>query len=567
MKHQILGLARKHITQRCSIPLIGLSSVLFAVFSVLSLHIHIATPSQTQAGQSIWGTPLENTFSSFSLLDIVLLVVFSAGFACIFCLLCLLFGKKASPSAIISNPFWRTWPVLFLIILAFWLPYLLSWTPGGVYSDTYISIEQAQGVSPLNNRHTVLYSLEWRACFGIASLFGQDSFVACLVMLAFQSFVMAGILSYSVIWLARHGLGRIGCALATAFFALCPLFPYYAISLWKDTLFSAYLMWYGLCFADISLSRRPPSHKQVLALCISGLLSAFSRNNGTYILLGGTAILLVLYRKQLRKLMLPLVVPIVSTVLFTLAIQGPVFSLLNLNVSSTVESLGVPLQQIARTIYYDGSLSSEAEEVFFSILPEETWKEAYRPLLVDSIKWNGEFNEVYLNEHRSEFLRAYIETGFHNPHLYLEGFLMSNCGFWDPFVGGGENIAYAQLEMWHSDLPPYQIDVPQLLTGVSLREVLSPKAYISCAVFVWVALGSLSVLLIHKKWKWACCLAPAFFLWATLIIASPIAYSLRYCFYLVMLIPIAVALPVLALRESNDEHLVARTAQAVKGNQ
>ncbi len=97
-------------------------------------------------------------------------------------------------------------------------------------------------------------------------------------------------------------------------------------------------------------------------------------------------------------------------------------------------------------------------------MPRETWKAAYRPLLrVDSVKWNPSFNASALSEDKLGFVRAYLDTGLRNPQLYLEGFLLSNAGFWDPLMGANENVAYVQLDMWNGSTVS-QVDVIGSLT-------------------------------------------------------------------------------------------------------
>ena len=119
---------------------------------------------------------------------------------------------------------------------------------------------------------------------------------------------------------------------------------------------------------------------------------------------------------------------------------------------------------------------------------------------------------------------------------------MSNSGFWDPAVGWAENVAYVNTEISPANPPSYwQVDAIEALTGISLRDALETKVFVSPAVFVWIMLASTSVLLVRRRYVLAAALAPAWGLWLTLLIATPLAYSLRYCFALVLLIPVFVA--------------------------
>lgn len=536
--------------RRYSAGALGLFSLAFGLIGMLSLHIHAVPPRETAVGQVIWGTAEEVTFSPFTLADVLWLFLFSTLSSAI------ILGLSKAARLIARRSGKQTFRLtarmgvlLAVVMVVCWLPYMLTWFPGGLYSDTIGVVNQAYGVVPLSNQHTLLYTFEWKVCLKLA---GYNLFIGCALMMAFQAVVMAAVCSYTVLWLNRHGVGKVGCVLTVCFFAFFPLLPYYVVSLWKDTTFSAFVLWFCLCFADTALARGRISHVQVASLCVSTLLVAFARNNGKYIVLAAAVFLLVVCRREIRETLVSLFVPLFAMLLVIIVVQGPVYSRLGVDGSSTVESLGVPIQQVARVIAYDGELSPEAEEVFYSIMPRETWKAAYRPLLVDSVKWNPSFNASALSEDKLGFVRAYLDTGLRNPQLYLEGFLMSNAGFWDPLMGANENVAYVQLDMW-SGSTVSQVDVIESLTGVSLRSLLQPHGYFSCALFALIMLASLAVLAVNRQWQWVCALVPMLLLWGTLIIASPIAYSLRYCYALVLAIPLFVAFPVLALRWSTVE--------------
>lgn len=529
---------------------LGFFSLIFGLIGMFSLHIQAVDPQKTAAGQVIWGTTEEVAFSPFTPFDVLWFLLFAL--VCAAAIVFLANVVQAFDNDGKKRPFCVTvrMAVLFaLVMLVCWLPYTLTWFPGGLFSDTLNVMAQALGTLPISNQHTLLYVFEWKVCLKLA---GYNQFIGCALMMGFQALVMAAVCSYTVFWLNRRGLGRAGCVLTVALFALFPLFPYYVVSLWKDTTFSAFALWFCLSYADAVLARGRIAPPQVAGLCASSLFVAFSRNNGKYIVLAAALLLLIVCRHQIRGVLLRLFAPLFAVLLIIVVIQGPIYARLGVDTSSTVESLGVPIQQIARVIAYDGGLSPTAENTFYSIMPREVWKEAYRPLLVDSVKWNPSFNAPVISENLGKFVRAYIETGLRNPSLYLEGFLMSSAGFWDPLMGTNENVAYVQLGMWNGSPVP-QVDVIESLTGFSLRSVLQPHVFFSCALFALMMLVSLAVLAVNRCWTWCFALAPMLLLWGTLIIASPIAYSLRYCYALVLAMPLFAVFPILAMRKKKGE--------------
>jgi len=47
--------------------------------------------------------------------------------------------------------------IFALVILICWMPYILTYFPGGIYSDTISTISQAMGWAEFNNHNPILY--------------------------------------------------------------------------------------------------------------------------------------------------------------------------------------------------------------------------------------------------------------------------------------------------------------------------------------------------------------------------------------------------------------------------
>lgn len=538
----------------------------FALLATLSTHISSVSRETATYGQTIQGTAQENLFLPFSLVDVLKFASFSILFAAMLLLASkvLLKRKKYQRSDVRWTRHWTLGSFVFLFIL--WSPYLMSWFPGGIFSDTDYAIQQALGNKPISNLHTIAYVFLWKMCLFVSRALGHDLFAAAVIMQFIYLITMSSAIVYGVYWLRAHGISMFACSLALIFFGLFPLIPQYVVSLWKDTLFSIALFLFSLQYIDAvfykssnhddyptGISKRTGRHfphnktdssdktGSVIGLVGSALAVAFTRNNGIYVIAFSLLALAIAQRHNLRRVSKRSVVPLTVILLISVMVQGPIFSKLGLNTSSTVESLGIPIQQIGRTFALDGYVSDGATEYFSTLLPEETWKSAYKPFLVDSLKWNPAFRADTLHASIPEFVKNYLTTGLHNPLRYLEAFLLSNSGFWNPLVGWNENIGYYSLSMWNN-VKVTQLDLLNDCLGISFRNVLRPNIFISPAVFAWLLMLSGSVLIILKRPLPSMGLIPALGLWLTLIIASPIAYSLRYCFTFVLLLPIAFAL-------------------------
>lgn len=542
------------------------AAVMMCVLSILCLHISLIDKNSAADGQTIWGHAWENVFIGFSWIDGLIFVVF--GVLWLGLLLCLsrfmeLISDRSSRSAANSmtpppteqpRSLFFAFLVASVLIVLCWLPYILSWFPGGVYSDTQGVIWQALS-GQWTNRHTFFYTFCWWVCISAASFFHHGLIAALGIMTLLQVLLFSTALAFSLTWLYRHGLSMILCCFVLAFYCLFPAFPLFAISLWKDSFFSIFLFLFALLYVDIFLAKRI-TYRQCLSFCILALLVSFSRNNGAYIVFGSFLIMLFIKNKTLLGQSRPFLIIGGSTLLLILLIQGPVYSFLQVS-APFIENIGVPLQQLAAVIYYEGHLDAEQMAYLDSIMPISSWIETYRPCLVDPLKWNSSFDSSIITSDVGRFWKMYFTIGLNNPIIYAKAFLMNNCGFWDPFVGGNENVACYQITMWPST-DYAQWDVIQLISGHSLRGILEPTLYPTAGVFAWCMLISIALLVnARMKPQDGLALAPILLLWLTLLIATPLAYSLRYFFTAVMLLPIFIFLPILMKKEPRP-HLKPR---------
>ena len=192
---------------------------------------------------------------------------------------------------------------LFLVILLIcWLPYILSYFPGGIYADTINTLQQALGRMKITNHHPVLYTLIFKVFVKIGMKI-QSLQLGIELFTIFQIVLMAGVISCFLYWLYKRNVSTKIIVLATMFFALCRLIPLYAVSLWKDVPFCLALFGYIIFIAETVYKNGKNLEKLLPSISYSVLLLlvSFLRNNGRYITLAMTICLLIVYRKNIIK--------------------------------------------------------------------------------------------------------------------------------------------------------------------------------------------------------------------------------------------------------------------------
>ncbi len=442
--------------------------------------------------------------------------------------------------------------IIFIVILLLWMPYILSFFPGGLFADTIVSISEALGFRRIYNHNPILYTLILKLFLEVGILFSNTNgqLVGLMLFTGVQVITMDLIITYFIYWTYKRGLSKKYIILEVLFFGLFNLFPLYAISLWKDTVFSLVLFLYLIYLADVVYEngKNLKDTKGIIKYSILTILVIFLRNNGVYIIIFTNIILFIVFRKQLLK---KFMCTTIITIILCCIIQGPVFNKLNIN-TEFEENIGVFLQQISYVVAKDGSMTEEQKKYIDSIIPIKVIKKAYTPCITDSIKWNSQFNSSVITSNKSKFFTVWFKLFLLNPDKYTKAYLLNSIGFWD--VKKAIYKGYINHMMWpdriYDYLPKYeQKDYIQQLTNKSIRIILTPHLFISSAIFLVITLLGFIITLYRKKYKNLLIYCPLIATWITIMIATPLAFSLRYVYILVLALPLSILIPFLEIKE------------------
>ena len=494
-----------------------------------------------------WGTPQENYLIPVTMLTLVRFILFFLlGGVALLALLYVnrVYTKRRTKEVTMRKGYF----ISFVLLLLAGLPYVLIYFPGGVSSDTFRSIDFAYsmddyGMTMLNNHHPVLYILIWRGAILFGRLFHQGIFFAAATMLILQYLAMAAVLAFLICWVHRRGLGIKITLVLQIFLMFFPLYPLYVISLWKDTFFALALLLFSLCVGDLVFDGadrllRNPGY--LIKFVILGFLTSFTRNNGKYIVFLTMAVLLLLQARRLLSHWRAVLAFVILTSMVTV-IQGPIYEKMNYNVDTTVESLGIPLQQLSYLVYYDYDFTEEEQAYIDSIVSEESIKEWYRPCIVDPVKWYAsDFQGPIIEEDPVEFLQCWLSLMLHHPIGGIKAYLLATAGFWAPSVTSRDG--YVQNWMWDNEYGLECTDLIEKFTGHTIRALTDSIEPVSSAVFLIILVLGAFVSLMRRDYRKLLLLMPAASCWATVMIATPIACSLRYVYILVLAIPLDVLL-------------------------
>lgn len=390
----------------------------------------------------------------------------------------------------------RVFLFVLLLLLVSWLPYLLSFAPGSVLDDSLASITPWTNGTPLTNHHPVVYSLLVGGFVYLSKILPLSLNAAVFLYSLVQSVCLAGTLAALFCRLQRAGARRCVLAAGVAYAMIVPYFPAYAMILWKDPLYSCALLWLSMLLFDAvrkegGLSDRAWQVKWFLAL----LGTAFLRNNGAFCLLFmATALLLSGQRK--RFFYTACMTVIVALLFFT--VQHTVYPLCHIADTEYTEKIGIPLQQLAATVAYKGKMGEEEREFLFKIMLEQEWKERYAPCLADKIKWTDGANMEYISQNKRSFWKVWGTLLLKNPAIYLRAYGMDTFGFWAP--GVQNRYGYVDLYITENDLGLHQTDLVQKLFGRTIRPLLKKRMiWIGSGTLLWMTLGGMLLSILCRK--------------------------------------------------------------------
>ena len=513
----------------------------------IAISLAIAFSSKLQIDKGVFSKYGEAVFLPFSWEDGILFLVI----CCAVYLVCLAVrflvcryqnGHREAPRRYSR----RVFLCLLVVLLVLWLPCLLTYYPGGIYSDTAASVWMATGEVPLGNHHPILYTLLWKGMFVIGGLFSLSYEGIFFLFTCGTAVCMALTAAYFLYSCWRHGISGVIIVLMTAFYALYPLVPLYIVSLWKDTPFAISILGLSTAlmntFWDEETEKRFFEKKNLIPFLTFGILSCFLRNNGIYGFIILAFLLFLNYIRKERAFVIRLGITLLSTILVIAFIRFPLFDRLGWNNDEKVESLGIPLQQVGYILNSSDEVTDRQLAFLGEIMPVETWKEEYQPMIVDNIKWSKDFNLGFLNVQWGTFLQVYGELVLKNPVDAFRGYALATVGFWDP--ARQENVAYVNTFMWKG-LPWEMKDIPEEQWGISLKPVYDSHIHFSSALYGWVILFFTAVgMSIQRKRRVLIPVIPVLGVWLTLLLATPVAFSLRYLFPAVLVVPLAFVLMV-----------------------
>ena len=433
-----------------------------------------------------------------------------------------------------------------VLLLCCWLPWFLYNFPGVMTPDSLSQYSQAMGLSAYSDHHPFAHTLLIRLFLSLGTALFHNTYAAIACYTVFQMLLMALILCHCLCILYRYGAGKKLCLLFLLFYACVPYNGSFAVTMWKDVLFSGFLLLFALCLYRLlhlyaAHQRLKEQPGPFVLLLLSGLLICLFRSNGLYVFLLTAPFLLFVLRRE-WKLLLP---GLLAVAALALCIKGPVYDALGVAGPAFSESLSIPAQQIARVVYEGRKLTQEQIDLLEKTVDYASIADYYQPELSDPVKALIQYGDPkYLETHKMEYLKLWLQLGLRYPLDYWNAFVDQTRGYWfpeDPGMTVNESISPNDLGLTGQSVLNGTMawKAAEILNKLYTILPLYGLLY-SIGAFTWTALFWCVNCALNGRKRNCLLFLPFFALIATLCLATPVASDLRYAYPLILSMPLLV---------------------------
>lgn len=449
---------------------------------------------------------------------------------------------------------------VFIINLACWGLWLWVYFPGTGMNDTINCIMSFHNNQPLIYQLIIYYGIQF------FTKLTNSMTTAYALLVGIQMILMSMTLALIISWLNKKRIRRWYINLVITYYALMPAVANYSITLVKDTLFSVCILaLIPLLYELIEKRGEPIKRKKFYISFLISLLGINSlRSNGKYIV-ALILFFLILAKIKSKNYILSL---ILVWALFNSVLTVGEKKLISSDVDFR-ESIGIPLAQIGAVLVTDGYISETDREVLNNLLPMNIWKENYKFSFADTIKFNENFDNQWLNQNKEKFINSWFSVLKNNLDIYVKAYLCHTYGFWNISPLNITSIDYTQSffrrinnntaddSIWGEFCFANNLVNREIKFGTVTEQIdnifqqgFRINLILGSGIMFWVCVWCVIELIIYRKYKICFVFFPVLMNWATLMVAAPASFIYRYSFYLVLSLPVLFLITLMQVSDS-----------------
>ena len=444
-----------------------------------------------------------------------------------------------------------------IIILICWAIYAIAFYPIILSPDPSFQIRQFFNVHTkyadwviqldpnvnMTNHHPVLHTLLLGECLSLGRKILNDNF-GLFIYSAIQMLVLSSVLSYTIVYLKKIKVSSKARAIILFIYALLPVFPFYAMSGVKDTLYTSFVILYVIILFNFVKYKKDESISigHAIGIYIVLLLIALFRNNGLYVIVLSFPILILYSRKNRIKSSVIFLAFICSFMCYSKVIL-PYYKISD---GSIREALTIPFQQTARYVReHEEDLSEEDKKAIDTILGYDDLAARYNPELSDPVKNN--YNKYATNDDLNAYFKVWFKGLIKHPVTYIEATMNNIYGYFYPNKTKWYIYHEFDARVTKDNLVDYSYNslegLRTLLIQFGVAFPYIPVIGMICNIGIntWLLLIMGVHLIIKKKKEYLIALLPGY-ITVLICMASPVNAYFRYSMPYIFAMPTLIAM-------------------------
>ena len=399
--------------------------------------------------------------------------------------------------------------------------------PGIISLDSVRQLEQIRdGV--YSNHHPFWHTMVIKLFVGFGyAIFGDPNKAASVYSVA-QILMMAGCFAYVTMTLYQAGVPKLWISVSLALYAFMPYNIVYSCTMWKDVLFGGAVAVFLTATFRILKSIGGKQLWNYVIFAISGLGFCLWRSNGFLAILAAFFVFCIVLYKDQKKLLVVLFAVLVTG----WVMKNPVLDALNVSDPDLVESLSIPVQQVARVITDGCPLTEEEAAMLDKVVDLENVPDLYDYDLSDPIKDEiRRKDNAYFEANAGQYLKLWLQLLKRYPGEYVKAWVDQTNGYWG---GGYYNWKFAEF-VQENDMGFYMTMGTNIIYKINrlyfglVRNVELFQPLHSIGLHVWLLAIFCAVNLLKGRREWLLSV-PLLMIILTLMVATPVATEFRYAY-------------------------------------
>lgn len=375
-----------------------------------------------------------------------------------------------------------------------------------------------------------------------------------------QSAITAYAFGYAISYIVAINVPKKYANLALLFLAVVPIYPVYAATMVKDSLFSCLYIFYFIFILKLTQIEKTATldTKFFLKFLFICLLLSLTKKTGVYLVAGTSLLLIFFFRSYWKQLACSALIPVLTT---TVLVPCLIFPAANIIPGGKQEALSPLFQQTARfALIHKGEIPDSEAFAIDRVLNYENLAERYDAQNADPVKFMWNYNCT--TEELADYMYVYFAEGIRDPLCYFEAWFATASGYLAPTSDGKIAIhtTTGSQEGELSDkifLPENFEPIRYSLTLLysEIKSIPGLDILFSLVLYCfWIPVASLLAFL--KKNKELIPLSIPTMLSLACCIITPVIHA-RYALPLIYTAPLLVALAASPLKVSSHTHTKA----------